>query len=189
MSYAENIMALWKPMALKVRHDPQDEYQYGFSLYPKNEQLKSYNVQLHLGIDHLDDLTLKYLVIYKKSIITVVGKSCFRVSHQQVFEYGHVDMIDSTMGNLINEIEGLVFDKYSGKFMNLNNNDLKKHYDLQKTIRVNMEGVPECCVCKEFCGTTTRCGHTLCLECYNKIVARKKCPICRSYISKVKFNN
>lgn len=37
----------------------------------------------------------------------------------------------------------------------------------------------ECCVCKEYTMTTTKCKHHLCLACWSNCDKNKKCPMCR----------
>jgi hypothetical protein len=40
----------------------------------------------------------------------------------------------------------------------------------------------QCCVCQDETKTKTLCGHTLCYECWDSLVAPSKCPLCRACI-------
>ena len=69
-----------------------------------------------------------------------------------------------------------IYDKYDNKIM------LYKDYLEEECVRKLFHSNIECCVCYDnlLGNVKTKCGHDLCLECYNKIKGKKKCPVCRA---------
>lgn len=39
----------------------------------------------------------------------------------------------------------------------------------------------KCCVCHELTISTSKCDHYLCLECFQKLTHKRRCPICRNF--------
>ena len=69
-----------------------------------------------------------------------------------------------------------VYDKYDNKIM------IYEDYLEEECVRKLFHSNIECCVCYDnlLGNIKTKCGHDLCLECYNKIKGKKKCPVCRA---------
>jgi hypothetical protein len=87
--------------------------------------------------------------------------------------------------NIEAEVNGLIMDKQTGVFINPKDEEaMDEDKMLFLTARAfahakyNPYGEP-CCVCNCVTKTKTRCGHHLCMLCWNSL-ARPACPMCRA---------
>ena len=69
-----------------------------------------------------------------------------------------------------------VYDKCDSKIMRYD--DYLEKECVRKLFHTNIE----CCVCYDNLSYNlkTKCGHRLCLDCYNKIKGKKLCPMCKA---------
>jgi hypothetical protein len=69
-----------------------------------------------------------------------------------------------------------VYDKCDNKIMRYE--DYLEEEIVRKLFHTNIE----CCVCYDNLegNFKTKCGHYLCLDCYNKIKGKKLCPMCKA---------
>ena len=104
-----------------------------------------------------------------------------------------VDEVEEFMKECFEFIRNCVFDRMFGKFV------LAKTPTLFCFTAEMAEGlahietsVKGCCVCLELTNTKTRCGHTLCVECWSQIKSVRNtetecyedpCPMCRFDLS------
>lgn len=82
------------------------------------------------------------------------------------------------------EINGLFQERRTGAWVNINNDEEVQTCRLiDLTIKAfahakyNPYGEP-CCVCNEITDTKTRCGHHLCMDCWERL-EKLVCPMCR----------
>lgn len=175
MSYSEIVEEMWKKYL-----DGKHHYRYqAFDLPVKNEHLKSYHVKLLLELETSRNCCdIRYRIDKNNTQFGVYGRSngCFKAN----FIDGKFPDIDQKIEALINEVESLVFDKWIGSFVNMKCEYNTIRLNFRKLLLQNAKEVPVCSVCLDACNTTTKCGHTLCVECYHKLPTGKKCPICRA---------
>ena len=173
MSYSEVVEEMWKS-AVGGCHTCNS-----FDLPVKNEHLKSFRVLFFIEFETSNNrIELSYKLLRNGTSFGVWGRSTELTVN---LIDGKFPDIDQKIEALINEVESLVFDKWFGGFINMNDEFYKNKYNFRKLLLQNAkEGcVPECCVSLDACNTTTKCGHTLCMDCYFKLSTGKKCPICR----------
>lgn len=100
-------------------------------------------------------------------------------------EYITLEKLTNFLKSMFEELEDLVFDKSIGKFIDKKKKEYNKiQYEAFKKF---LRGFDDCSVCLEQTTNKTPCGHTLCMECWQKLEnpEKPKCPICRGYIDYV----
>ena len=113
-----------------------------------------------------------------KPVISEVSEA--RMDPEEICE-----KMEDLVENIEAEVNGLIMDKQSGVFINPKDeeamDDDKMTFLTAKAFahaKYNPYGEP-CCVCNCVTKTKTRCGHRLCMLCWNSL-ARPACPMCRA---------
>jgi len=104
-----------------------------------------------------------------------------------------VDAIAKHIIDRVGQVETLIFDKYNGKFIDGNDKDEMRKYNIEGlrhkvfADKKSLQHKNKCSVCYDHTLTTTPCGHDICLPCWEKL-DKKKCPCCREDIQ-YKYKN
>jgi len=165
-----------------------------------NPELEMFSVWLGFMIDEDASILRGTYIVRSKKIDCRCGcddKVCYRVKgradHSFCFEVSEARMdpeeICEKMEDIVEKIEaevnGLIMDKQTGVFINTKDEEAmsedKMLFLTAKAFahaKYNPYGEP-CCVCNCVTKTKTRCGHHLCMLCWNSL-ARPACPMCRA---------
>ena len=180
----------------------EDTNEYGFSYSLPISKINDVSVNAFLEINNL-----------RKSIIFYVNsKIIIKFSNQQYFKY-YISS-DSTIINYeytiedfieaINKVQELLpimkFDKLIGRFSTDSTSEQEKQCVEALFNTSNVTLIYEnCSVCQECTTTKTKCGHSLCFPCWEKIKRTEEtdhestyehqiCPVCRAIINTRQLN-
>ena len=181
-----------------------------FNKIVKNSSSTEYCTLFAVPVEKIHDIKVScYIKIYQKHL-------WFDINATDVYcctdEDGHVDQLtmfqlhkyyknglttlkefEDFVSGVFDALEHLEFNKFTSKFI--------KHGDLNYNPPVIFEhllSIPhikmsydKCSVCLDNTLQKTRCGHTLCVSCWDKLprlinndLSNKNCPLCRQHIEK-----
>jgi hypothetical protein len=189
------------------------EHQYPFILSGIEDITKIDNI--NVGVNTNWDLNNSFLEIYTK--MSYLNECTSNMTHLKVYSKQYVthqyykyrfpeykrewNKIVSLEENIvinvcvIDILNNLKWDKYSGGFIFINDSNTNIYYDIitQNNCNKLLSGFitsdniksphkdNECSVCFELIGYNLKCGHRCCIECQQKLT-KKTCPICRKKI-------
>jgi hypothetical protein len=91
----------------------------------------------------------------------------------------NVDVLDCIIKDIMNILHTLEYNKLTNTLKQKDDNGYQ-YVDEGDIFKKYNDGNNICCVCNETTEfITTNCGHTLCIECWDKL-KKQICPICRN---------
>lgn len=156
----------------------------GLKFYFKNTDEQRYDVHLIVSSNTIVDDNCESRTLYFSPQL----KSNSNTLHTKLDRITLSDIID----NMIEIISQLKLDLFRGLL-------ITEEISPSRGAIMNLfEGIDsitfegdECCVCKEYVNTTTKCNHSLCILCFEQIkivedeeeeTEVRKCPLCREDI-------
>lgn len=166
-----------------------------------NPELEMFSVWLGFMIDEDASILRGVYIVRSRKIDCRCGcedKVCYRVkgradhsfcfhtkSDGRMKQEAIIEQMMDIVEKIEAEVNGLIMDKQTGVFINTKDEDAmdgdKMTFLTAKAFahaKYNPYGEP-CCVCNCVTQTKTRCGHHLCMHCWNSL-ARPACPMCRA---------
>jgi hypothetical protein len=177
--------------------------------YVKRPDPRINEVKIELPIDSIEDVEVDVFVALKHwqyNGVKKYGISCEIESkhvycgdcYNDIHLYGYsvtldiikTETIKTAVAEIIQRIQKLRFNNIKGEIVEGNepkddSEFYREWHDMLDGTKVN-SAVQECCVCKEWTGYKTTCGHHTCFKCLSRLFKDKigkedkaTCPLCR----------